>query len=614
MKSKLLLIMLFTFCLASLVSAQGLTDDFNRTDLGSNWSAQSQYAIQTGNLVNTSDTTGWNFLATFVAAANPLEISLQWAKGSNDIAGVNAGGIAAMLDAPSATANGYVVVRRYATIKLYPVAGGILGGDITMNSSPQVAAPAPGDALKVIPSTDADGHHFDLYIKKDGTTDFVFDGRVSDPNKLHGNTSKVYGGVVLYGNVANDVDKFSIRAPLVQLTFPNGGEKFMGGTSQTITWNNYDFSGNVDVLISYDSGASWTFIVENIANSGSYTWTVPDETHENCRIKIVANGSDIPFDVSDADFEIEQTAPTITVTSPNGGENWIIGTQRTITWQKSGQIDFVDIYYTPDDGVTRYLIQGSVPADLGYYNWTVPTNLYSENMKIIIEKLVLDQIFSDESDNVFSVSALVHLYVQNASGEPGTGPEKNIVRVGMSNKTNVRAVMFSVTDDKNILDVPIIDNSVDPPLLKINTTGRAKNFTMRARKSGSTVRFAIVALSGVIQAGDGPILEIFYDLSGVGPEMINKASELYLSEVLISDANSQEIIPRLTSGHFYYVKAGDLVEPFDTVDDADIDKMAEVVLGTVDPEPYILSGDMDNDGDIDIFDLLEVYELAYPNP
>jgi hypothetical protein len=590
--------------------AQGLQDDFERVSLGSNWAAAPAYYINNGQLRVNPDSVGWKSLAVFKAAANPLSVSLRFgslASGVNT-EGTNAAGIA-ILDSPSSTSDGYLILRRYGSLFLYPIVGGQVaaGSEIQMfsKSSP---APQPGDSLMIEPVADASGnyHEFKFYINGN------LDGTLKDNSGRFGN-GDIYGGIMLFGynNYNNFVEWFKLSAPYIQVTSPNGGEQFLGGTTQTITWTSGNYSGTVDILVSYDSGATWTEIVTGTANDGSYDWSLPDLSTTTCRIKIAGSGGATdPYDTSDGDFEIEQATPTITVLSPNGGENWIIGTTQKITWNTTGSIDFVDIYYTPDDGITRNLIQGSVPAEIGYFDWYVPTNLFADSLKIIIEKSVLDQVYSDMSDGYFSVSALAHLYVHDASGEPGTND--NIVRVGLDNKTNIRAVMFKVTDSKSALQVPILDASETPPILKVNAVGRAQNFTIRARQAANYVKLSIVSLSGVIPAGSGPIAEIYYNITN-DPTLINDHSDMTLSEVEIIDANTQFLVPKISHGKFHYVKAGDLVAPFDVVDDDDIYQMVQVALGVIAPDPYLLSGDMDNDGDIDMFDVLNVYDLAYPD-
>jgi len=61
-----------------------------------------------------------------------------------------------------------------------------------------------GDELKVVMSSDAQGHHFDYFINGQ------YDGRLTDPDKLQGNAPILYSGIMLKGGLNNNVDEFSI--------------------------------------------------------------------------------------------------------------------------------------------------------------------------------------------------------------------------------------------------------------------------------------------------------------------------------------------------------------------------------------------------------------------
>ncbi|MFH2031873.1 MAG: hypothetical protein ABIJ40_14855, partial [Bacteroidota bacterium] len=104
--------------------------------------------------------------------------------------------------------------------------------------------------------------------------------------------------------------------------------------------------------------------------------------------------------MSDNVFTIS-SAPTITVTSPNGGENWQVGTTRNITWTSYG-VTYVAILYTTNNGTSWLTISSSTQASLGSFSWTVP-NTPSSQCKVWIYDLS-NAIISDVSDNFFTIS------------------------------------------------------------------------------------------------------------------------------------------------------------------------------------------------------------------
>ena len=64
-------------------------------------------------------------------------------------------------------------------------------------------------------------------------------------------------------------------------------------------------------------------------------------------------------------------AQTITVTSPNVGDNWEVGSSRWITWTTTGVVGPVQIEYSSDLGGTWLNIISTTPND-GAHFFTVP--------------------------------------------------------------------------------------------------------------------------------------------------------------------------------------------------------------------------------------------------
>jgi hypothetical protein len=63
--------------------------------------------------------------------------------------------------------------------------------------------------------------------------------------------------------------------------------------------------------------------------------------------------------------------PTLTLTSPNGGEDWEVGSSQTISWTSAGLIPNVKIEYSTNGGTDWRIIVSSTPDD-GSHPWTVP--------------------------------------------------------------------------------------------------------------------------------------------------------------------------------------------------------------------------------------------------
>lgn len=138
--------------------------------------------------------------------------------------------------------------------------------------------------------------------------------------RLTARDNKMGGGGSCYINqpvIISNAGPFNI-------TYPNlTGVVWAGGSSQTITWNvnGTDISPvsctNVDVLISYDGGNTFTMLNAGVPNTGTLNITVPTPTATiaTCRIKILCP-TNIFFDINDKNFTIT-TATGINELSSN---------------------------------------------------------------------------------------------------------------------------------------------------------------------------------------------------------------------------------------------------------------------------------------------------------
>ncbi len=93
--------------------------------------------------------------------------------------------------------------------------------------------------------------------------------------------------VVVTGGVTEE----SGDPPEVSVTRPSGGETFDAGTQETITWSTTPGDNPVDHInleYSVDAGSNWQTIDTNVADTGSYTWTVPNEHSSDCLVRVEA--------------------------------------------------------------------------------------------------------------------------------------------------------------------------------------------------------------------------------------------------------------------------------------------------------------------------------------
>ncbi|MCP5045948.1 MAG: hypothetical protein GY940_02180 [bacterium] len=192
--------------------------------------------------------------------------------------------------------------------------------------------------------------------------------------------------------------------PTLTVTSPNGGETLTVGNSHTITWSTTGTVGSVKIEYSTNNGSSWTTATSSTNNDGSYGWTVPNAVSSQCLVRIKEASDSSPSDTSNSVFSIQApqvTNPTITVTSPNGGESWDSGTSHQITWTTTGSVGNVKIEYSLDNGGSWTSITTSTPND-GTSGWALPAA--NSSQCLVRVKEASDGSPSDTSNAVFSIS------------------------------------------------------------------------------------------------------------------------------------------------------------------------------------------------------------------
>lgn len=189
----------------------------------------------------------------------------------------------------------------------------------------------------------------------------------------------------------------------ITLTAPNGGETLTAGTASVVSWTS-DITGNVRIVL-LKNGIQFALISSFIPNSGTFNWNIPVSmpTGTDYTVKISSCLKPLINDVSDANFTINGTGgSTITLTAPNGGESWTVGTTNTITWTSDilGNVRIVLL----KGGIQVRLIASGTPND-GIHNWLTPVNVIpGTDYKIRISSC-LNPAISDVSDLDFSIIA-----------------------------------------------------------------------------------------------------------------------------------------------------------------------------------------------------------------
>lgn len=179
----------------------------------------------------------------------------------------------------------------------------------------------------------------------------------------------------------NDVSNavFTIQMPTPLVTAPNGGETWNIGTTQNITWNSTTFVSAVKIEYSADNGVTWNLITSSTPNTGSYSWTIPNNPSSQALVRIMntLTGATTVGDTSNGVFTIAQ--PLITVTNPTAATQWQVNQPVTINYTTGSGVTNVRIEYSTNGGLTWTTIVTST-TNTGSYSWTVPNISGAQNV------------------------------------------------------------------------------------------------------------------------------------------------------------------------------------------------------------------------------------------
>lgn len=154
------------------------------------------------------------------------------------------------------------------------------------------------------------------------------------------------------------------QQPTITVEDPNGDELMLAGGNYTITWQS---QGNIsEVLIEYstDNGSNWTGVSPaNSGNTGSYSWSVPAVTSDQCLVRITSTANSSVNDQSDAAFRITQFGPgTVAYVDAdavgnNNGTSWADAfnhLQDALSWVQYGsEIRVAEGTYRPDENTNN---------------------------------------------------------------------------------------------------------------------------------------------------------------------------------------------------------------------------------------------------------------------
>lgn len=197
---------------------------------------------------------------------------------------------------------------------------------------------------------------------------------------------------------------FSI-VPTIVVTNPSNGGSFAVGSSLNITWSAQGVSNYYNIDYSTNGGSTWTNIAFNTyITTNSYSWTVPNSPSTNCLIKVTDYQASCKQDLSDLAFTIATSPASITVTSPNGGENWTACSTKNITWSANSTSGVFNIQYSSNGGSSWSSVVSNLTSSNGVYSWTLPAATTTQGLIKVTDSA--NVLLTDQSNSNFTISNL----------------------------------------------------------------------------------------------------------------------------------------------------------------------------------------------------------------
>ncbi|MBN2206400.1 MAG: GPI anchored serine-threonine rich family protein, partial [Candidatus Aminicenantes bacterium] len=166
--------------------------------------------------------------------------------------------------------------------------------------------------------------------------------------------------------------------PVLRLLAPNTNLVLARGSSYAVAWKAVGLDGLCRLELFKDGVRQGTIAEDLPVEIPFYNWTVgtlldgSGETQTGYKVRIVAKGRDLA-DSSDKPFAIADK-PFLSLTSPNGGEEWTIGQTYKITWASS-QVNGLCSLFLYKNGKPAGPIAEDLEISDGSYSWKAVADL-----------------------------------------------------------------------------------------------------------------------------------------------------------------------------------------------------------------------------------------------
>jgi len=252
----------------------------------------------------------------------------------------------------------------------------------------------------------------------------------------------------------------------ITVVTPDGGETWQQGSPATIRWNYTGDPGShvkIDILKGPTVLLNITSASIGTGGSGSFTLMIPYNipVGSDYTIRVTSTSNPACTDTSNAPFTI---GSAITVTSPNGGEDWPGGSTQTIRWTYHGLPGShvkIDLLKGPTilTNITASTPIGS--EGTGSFSWQVPSDIPPDSDYRIRVSSTSYPNCNDTSETYFSIYTQLPdfadegptwLFMDKSAYKPGEAfsAHSHVVNYGPANSSGNYWVAFYLSTDSSI--------------------------------------------------------------------------------------------------------------------------------------------------------------------
>jgi peptidoglycan/xylan/chitin deacetylase (PgdA/CDA1 family) len=379
----------------------------------------------------------------------------------------------------------------------------------------------------------------------------------------------------------------------------------------------YNYPLTVDITVPPD----WRKVGVNQGTTTDTVYTFAANGSTYVRANVIPDGGTII---------LNKLVAVITLTSPNGGENWKAGEVDSIKWT-SANVKKVNIQLTTNNGTSWSTIKDSVSASAGHYTWTIPDSP-STQCKVRLTDVADTNIMSMSADT-FTIAVVPVITIISPNG--GENWRVGGIDTVKWTSSYVTYAKLELTTNKGTSWSTIIDSTsasvgryawTIPDSISTQCKVRLTDVADTNIKSMSADTFTIVQVQVITLSA---LIEGLYDGTKMKPDTVTM--ELYNSFSPFTMVDSTKgVLDTTGTGIFIFIKAvndtpyyfairhKNAIETWSAAAHSFTSYKLSYDFTTKDSQAYgnnlvlkggkycIYSGDVNQDGLIDLSDLIAI--------